>query len=506
LLPSVSDLIFLILLFALSMGSLAPRLLGDGDTGWHIRNGELILSSHHVTRVDPFSSTMQGQPWYAWEWFYDAVIAKIHGWYGLNGVVFASAVVIALTFSLMFRLAQARGGTLIVTFLISLLAVAASSIHFLARPHIFSWLLTLLWFHLLDTSETTPSGGKSLLWLPLLMLLWVNIHGGFLMGFFLLGIYALTNFLCFLRSKNPAERGVTRKRFIRIVLIGMVSAWASVMNPFGFHLYVHIYRYLSNRFLMNQINEFQSPNFHGIAQQCFVLLALVTIATFAWKKRRPRAVELLVALFAVAGGLYASRNLPTSSILLTLIIAPYLSERSRERNDAEPRPVRETGRLEMFAARMQAMDKKLRGSLWPIALMVLGTWACLHGGRIGAHQLISAGFSEKQFPAGAVDAMQQRHISGPVFLPDSWGGYVIYRVYPAVKVIDDDRHDLYGEQFFKNYLVITRVEPGWEKLLTQLSADWVLMPKNSPLSAALTGKAGWAVEYQDCTAVLFHKF
>ena len=189
-LPSISDLIFLVLLFSLSMGSLAPRLLGDGDTGWHIRNGELILSTHTITRVDPFSSTMQGKTWYAWEWLYDAVIARLHGWYGLNGVVFGSAFVIAVTFSLMFILAHARGGSLVGTVLLSLLAITASSIHFLARPHILSWLLTLFWFHLLDSSESTPSGGTKLLWLPPIMLLWVNVHGGFVVGFVLLGIYA----------------------------------------------------------------------------------------------------------------------------------------------------------------------------------------------------------------------------------------------------------------------------------------------------------------------------
>ena len=65
---------------------------------------------------------------------------------------------------------------------------------------------------------------------------------------------------------------------------------------------------------------------------------------------------------------------------------------------------------------------------------------------------------------------------------------MIYRLYPDVRVIDDDRHDLYGEQFFKNYLTITRVEPGWEQLLSQLKANWVLMPKNSPLICSLERK------------------
>ena len=154
---------------------------------------------------------------------------------------------------------------------------------------------------------------------------------------------------------------------------------------------------------------------------------------------------------------------------------------------------------------MQSMDRQLRGHAWPLILMLLGTGVLIAGGRFGNHQLMCANFSEKQFPVAAVQAIQQRHIPGPIFLPDSWGGYVIYRLYPGVKVIDDDRHDLYGEQFFENYLTITRVEPGWEQLLAQINANWVLMPKNSPLAAALSEKPGWTVEYQDSTAILLHK-
>jgi hypothetical protein len=154
---------------------------------------------------------------------------------------------------------------------------------------------------------------------------------------------------------------------------------------------------------------------------------------------------------------------------------------------------------------MQSLDRQLRGHVWPLILILLGTWILVAGGRLGNRQLMSASFGEKQFPVSAVEVIQQRHIPSPIFLPDSWGGYVIYRLYPGVKVIDDDRHDLYGEQFFKDYLTIIRVEPGWEQLLSQFNASWVLMPKNSPLAEALNEKTDWRVEYQDATASLFHR-
>ena len=448
---------------------------------------------------------MQGKPWYAWEWLYDAAVALVHGWYGLNGVVFASAVVIALTFSLIFILAQARGGSFAATILLSLLAITASSIHFLARPHIFSWLLTVLWFHLLDSSETTPSGGKKLWWLPVITLLWINVHGGFIIGFILLGIYALINLASFYSLKNPAERALARKRLTRIILVGIASGFASRINPYGFQLHVHIYRYLSNRFLMNQINEFQSPNFHGIAQQCFVLLVLITIAAFAWQKRKPRPAELLVALFAIASGFFASRNLPTSSILLTLIIAPYLSARSEERSDAEPQLERKESRIQAFAGRMQSMDRQLRGHLWPLLLVLLGMWICISGGRLGSRQIMSANFSEKSFPVHAVDFIQQHQISDPIFTPDDWGGYLIYRLYPVTRVVADDRHDLYGEQFFTDYLKLIHIEPGWNDVLNSSQANWVLMPVKSPLIEALTANPQWSVAYRDDVSALLQR-
>ena len=125
----MADLIFIILLVAMTGGILAPRLLGDASFGWHIRNGELILQSHSVTRADPFSATMNGQVWYAWEWLYDVVIAGLHHWGGLNGVVLFTALVVAATFALTVRSSFRRGADLPVTVVLLALSVGASMIH-----------------------------------------------------------------------------------------------------------------------------------------------------------------------------------------------------------------------------------------------------------------------------------------------------------------------------------------------------------------------------------------
>jgi hypothetical protein len=194
--PSVADLIFVALLVVLACTSLSVHLLGDAGIGWHIRTGQHILATHKIPHMDPFSSSMTAKPWFAWEWLYDVLVGKLESALGLNGVVSITALVIAAVFSWMFRLLMQRGVNIAVALVLVLLALAASMIHFLARPHVLSWLFTLAWFWILDASERADFTGvrrhRDWLWtLPLLMLVWVNVHGGFLVGFILLAIFWL---------------------------------------------------------------------------------------------------------------------------------------------------------------------------------------------------------------------------------------------------------------------------------------------------------------------------
>jgi hypothetical protein len=101
--------------------------------------------------------------------------------------------------------------------------------------------------------------------------------------------------------------------------------------------------------------------------------------------------------------------------------------------------------------------------------------------------------------------LARREIREPIFCPDSWGGYVIYRLYPQNKVVVDDRHDLYGEQFLKDYLKVMQVEPDWENVLDAKHVNWVLIPVNSALSTVMKIAPGWSVIHEDKTAVLFHR-
>ncbi|MBS1853157.1 MAG: hypothetical protein JST79_19830 [Acidobacteria bacterium] len=498
--PSLADLLFVAAFLSLTVGSFSPRLLGDSSIGWHIRNGERMLATHTLTRVDPFSSLMQGRPWYAWEWLYDLAAGKVHAAMGLNGIVLGTAGLVALTFALVFGWASQRG--VLAALLLLPFAMGASTIHLLARPHVISWLLAVLWFRQLDIYE---GGGdkKRLLWMPPLMLLWVNLHGGFLLGFVLLGLFLMSAGAQWLRAGRE-EKAVLRNRVTWLSGTFALCGLASFVNPFGYHLHVHVYHYLSDRWLMGHIEEFQSPDFHGLAQRCFVGLLLLAFFALAVRREELRFSHLLVLLFAVFSGLYASRNLPVASLLLVLLIAPVLSE-ALVAGPVSALLHSWLARLRGFDTRMLALQRNLRGHLWPtLAVAVMG-FACLHQGKLGSNTWVNAHFDPRHLPVGAVDYLQARGAYETVLSLDTWGGYLIYRRDPLGKVYVDDRHDLYGAEFLRNYLKIIRGAPDWKSTLDQTRVPLVLISPGSTLDNLLRATPGWAVVYADDAAVLFEK-
>jgi hypothetical protein len=503
--PSAADLIFVAILGVLLLTPLSVKLLGDAGIGWHVRTGQQILATHAIPRVDSFSVTMQGRPWFAWEWLYDVVVGWLESVAGLNGVVWFTGVVIAATFAWLFRLLVARGTDFFVALGLTLLAASAGMIHFLARPHVMSWLLTLAWFGILVSEERGWGARKRRLWmLPLLMVLWVNVHGGFLVGFVLLGIFWAGAVWEWWTAKEARIEEVLKKlagaRQIKdLTLVGVVCVLTSLVNPYGWRLHEHIYRYLTNHFLMDHIEEFQSPNFHGVPQKCFAVLILIAIAalgmpTLRRKERGARAGQpqlscLLTILFAVYAGLYASRNIPVSAILLAMVVGPRVSELPF---------------VHRFSQRMAAVETGLRGHFWPVIAVVIAFFIALNGGSVGAKQLMDAHFDPARMPVGAVDYLEKQKLTGPVFSPDYWGGYLIYRFYPEARVVVDDRHDLYGEEFLKGYLKIWRVEEQWQYgPMAGHQFGFLVLPRNAALTNALIGDSVWKEVYRDDTAVVF---
>ena len=519
LVPSVRDLIFVSLFWSLLAGPLSNRPLADADIGWHIRTGEQILVTHSLPRTDHFSSTMQGQPWFAWEWLYDILLGILHRWCGLNGVVWLCALLVAVFFTLLLSQLLKRGTGLLLAVVLMLLAEAAATIHVYARPHIVSWLFSLLWFVALERWESvtlSDKNGRIPDWLPWFfpasMLFWVNLHAGWLFGLALLVIYTLAAWVASWRELDAFAK-VRATQHARVMAMTWIAAAAATLaNPFGWRLHVHIYRYLTDRYLMNRIDEFQSPNFHGWAQRCFALILLLSLIALARNSKKVRLSHLLVVILSSYAGFYSSRNLPVSSMLLVLIVGPILWN---ELTSFADKPMawfwirHESARVAVFSDRVGAQEFQLHGHLWPVVAVVFALAVCLQGGWLGSRQLINAQFDPKRVPAEAVSFLEREaggNPASPVFSTDAWGGYLIYRMYPQRQVIIDDRHDLYGSDRMRKYLILTQVEPGWQSVLQTWQIRIALLPTGSTLANLLRElPEDWRIAYEDKVAVVFER-
>src|SRR5258708_5432357 len=127
--PSLVEIFFGVLFLAAFARPLGWQgLLGDCDTGWHIRPGELILASGHAPAVDPFSFTRPGQPWFAWEWLADVAFARVYGWHGIAAVAALAGVVLALSAAILLAWLLRRGAGIWLGVAVTMAAVSASSV------------------------------------------------------------------------------------------------------------------------------------------------------------------------------------------------------------------------------------------------------------------------------------------------------------------------------------------------------------------------------------------
>ena len=195
----------------------------DSDLGRHLTLGRYMLDSRHVPTRDILSFTRAGEPRPPYEWLSQVAFAVAERAIGLDGVVLLTAAIIASAFLVVFIDARERGGGALVALGLTIWAAAASSLHWLTRPHVFSFLFLAIWLLLLDRLRR---GDRRTVWqLPLVMLLWANFHGGFVFGFVAWFAYALGWMIQRSRASPRAGDGGD------LILVGATSLVASILTP-----------------------------------------------------------------------------------------------------------------------------------------------------------------------------------------------------------------------------------------------------------------------------------
>jgi hypothetical protein len=441
------------------------KLFRDSDAGWHIRNGEEILQTATLPHTDPYSFTHRGHPWFAWEWGADVVAGLVHRSWGLCGVALFYAAAIACGVWLWFRLHWAVGGNFLVACGMAPLLLSTCNIHWLARPHIISWLF-FLGAVLHCETRRCPFTWREGLGVAVFSAAWANVHASFFFGAVIAGVYTVGE--------------VGRRKRLSYVLI---AALAGLANPYGWRLYEHVWRYLTDSELLAHIGEYQSFNFHADGSGQIIAALILGIAGGALAAVQERWDRALLALLFSALAIRSARVLPLAALLLLPLANAAITKAAGPKFE----------KFLAYSARLRILDSRQRG--WAlIPLVLLGCFTILQAPRIRA----ATGFAADQFPVAAYGHIPA---NARLFAPDKFGGYLIYRSAGRFPVFFDGRSDLYGADFLKQYSRVMQVKPGWRAWWDQFHFTRALLPADSPLIDALE-RSGWRRIYSDRTAVL----
>jgi hypothetical protein len=511
LIPSLSDLFFLAILVWLFLSGGAAGwqgLLADADVGWHIRTGDYILAHHAVPHQDLYSFSKPGAPWYAWEWLSDVIDGGLHQIAGLKGVVLASAVIIALFATTLVRRMVWRGVHLLVALAVALLGVGAASIHFLARPHIYTllFLSISMWLIEADREGAVEDAGASpgaripeeqsasvmrgyigrarIWWLVPLAVLWTNMHGGFLALIAVLGLttvgLAVETFL-----ETRAGRGDWRNVLRYAGLTGACAA-ATLINPYGWRLHQHVLEYLRSDWIRNVIQEFQSPSFRTENMMQFEALLLVGLMVAASLFRRRRIVEGLWIVFWAHMALGSARHVP---VFVTVAVPVIAAELAQWWGALTAR----AGKASLAGIINQIASDSLPGfrrtSAWPFAAITVLIV-------MGAPIRWPRDFPDQVFPTKMVHDHADLITASRVLTTDQWGDYLIYTD-PRRKVFVDGRSDFYGPEIGNEYLGLINGRWDWQQILAKYQFSLALVPTDCAIAQLLKLSPDWRVIEDD---------
>ena len=332
-------------------------LLMDGDVGTHIRIGDYILAHRAVPTHDIFAFSKPGGEWYAFEWLTEVIFSALHGFAGLKGVVLFSGAVIAAAFTILLLHAIWRGANIVIALALVLMAVNASSIHFHARPHIFTLLFAAIALWLLTADRRRRTGA---LWLLVpCAILWTNLHGGFFILFAFLGLLVVGCGVEWLLWGAMGSRG--KSDVMRYSLLGVACAAASLVNPYGVKLHLFLLDYLGSDTIRNGVQEFQSPSFRSESMLDFMILLFLGLAVTGALLKKHRLTEVLWIWFMAYNSLISVRHVPLYLIVAVPILAEELTDWW---NDwVRSRPARSIART-LDAITTQFQGGALRVSIW----------------------------------------------------------------------------------------------------------------------------------------------
>jgi len=464
-------ILILLLLFTFLFISQINTIL-DIDLWWNLKTGEYILKNLEVPQQDIFSYTLKNRPWLDHEWFSQVLFYLIFsksGWLGLN---ILKAFIISLCFFILLSLSISKYKKISCTILLILLSVLAFGYRSALRPEIFSYLLLCMFLYVLESD-------KRIYILPLLQIIWVNLHGYFILGPVLVLLYSIGE----------------KKRFKRYISVFALVVLACFINPYFYKGALYPLRILldtvtQQKLFMQNVHELMMPVRSGFGRYVFFwIFVIVTSISFILNLRNVKVRHILLFGFSFLTAYLAVRNMP-----IFIFIGLHLSAIN----------------LNRAALTKDIPDKRSYIAIILISCALiyffLSNKYYAFTNQLGMRKTESR-FSRIFMPSGACDFLENNNIKGAIFNTLDFGPYIGYRFYPEKRIFIDTRTDLYKDDFYESYRKAQNYPAQWHELHREYGFDIVLLRHlfsgTEKLMRYLYNHKKWVLVYYDENSCVF---
>jgi len=447
------------------------------DIWWHLATGRYILNNFTIPRVDPFSYTHSGAPWIDSMWLFQTIVYGIYSVSGYCGLLFLKALILFLAFwqlrSLLKTITQDKA--LILAIMWSVLL--AASFRFTIRPHIAGYLLFVLCWYCLIRLDSELSW-KNIILIFLCLVVWVNTHGSFVLGVFLIGVYCLYRLSPFL--KEEIKTLWQHDEFRKIVFLACFTLIATTINPYGVKLlhFVLFSHSGESKEALKHIQEWYSvsPGFFFVFSWDKTLFfkilfwssfGLMFLPIFKGELRH------CLWIFYVGGLTYLVLQHYRFAGFFAFGVAPLIALF-----------------YEKWYRELQGFARFIINSTLFLAIIFAGQ---TYGSAI-FNPRWSGCVRWELYPKALAEFVKVKHLPQPIFNTYGWGGFLIWELYPEYKVFIDGRTPtVYSTDF---YWIFRKAENGNKSVIEYLMKQYQIktaITGSSKLCRVLRRKFGFRV-------------
>ena len=455
----------------------------DLDIWWHLKVGDWIVEHLAVPHTGILSRTAADRPWVAYSWGYEVLLSRAYAWFGLLGIgIFGTFLTLAVAYAIYWMLRRLSGQFWLAGVLAGVVC-SAFLFNGMPRPFFFSMVLFSVTLTLL--LEANRSGRvQTLYWLPLIFLVWANLHIQFIYGLFLVGLFVAVSLAQRLANRLGIAPGFLLPPTLpatNLVVLFAACVLATLVGPNFYHPYQAVYEYSKAKFAYSIIIELQPLSFRGYSHYAQLLLTAAGFFAVGWQKKLdPFKLALLTVASVV--GYRTMRDAWFICIPAAACIADF------------PAPEAEHDVAEYD--RPESWFEKTGVAAAVVLLLVLFSHGTDFNQR-GFDQAISS-----QYPVNAINFLRRNPVPGPLYNNLNWGGFLMWYM-PDYPVAIDGRNDLYGDDLDRLFFNSEIAAKSYTTDPYLNEAGVVLLDSTLPLAKILTVDPRFQLVFHDEIATVF---